>query len=649
MKELLHGVSLRVPAAMPARLGVIMIAAWCLRSAPLVCAQESALSRPSTQQQNPSSTTQTEKYQAAAKEYETLLKAQPKSAKLWSNLGAVQAMQGDCPASLASLKHARALDPGLFAPWYFSGYCHLAFHQDRTALEELQRATSLNSKDPNAWYLEAQAAAGASQLALSFDAVLRSLLLDSRRPEGYYLAGQDALGIAKEQYDYIVGHQPSPFALRLRAERNAGGGVWAAAAADYQKARELSPGAPDIAFELGSVYLEKGDYAEAENEFHNCLDQLSDSAWAKLRLALALAAQSKNNQAEEILKNVQPASLVSPFEWEDLIAAEDLLGQRESARHLLSQAESLFPNSPDWDGWTQRLAGEGTIPGAPPQASFEFERPGEIGLSVSFLLASGPEHADFLRPVFPSPTGFRSFRAAFLSGNTLAASAQLTPLIRERPSDSGRAFVVGEILHRLALGFFERLETQYSDSEPAMVLAAENYSAIGDQTKAIEIYQSLLRNDGPSPDILRDLAKVYWKQHQWDETLPLLQQLAKLDPYDATIFINLGRIYSYQQNLNEAEENFHIAARIQPDMYEAHLGLGEILERAGQMKGAITELKVAERVQPANPRPHYLLAQLYRKVGEKSLASEEMANFQRLQALAGPESADKAGGLVPLD
>ena len=574
---------------------------------------------------------------------------QPQSAKTWSNLGAVRAMQGNCAASLSALDRARALDASLFVPWYFSGYCHLALHQDRIALKELERATSLNAKDPNAWYCEAQAAANSNQLTQSLEAISRSLLLDSKRPEGYYLAGQDALGIAKEQYDYVMVHQPSAFAMRLRAERYAGQGAWEAAAADYQKAQQLSPDAPDIAFELGSIYLEKGDYAKAENEFRRCLEQLPDSTWAKLRLALAFGAQSKKSQAEELLKNVSPASLVSPFEWQDLIAAEDLLGQTESAKQLLSQAESLFPNSPEWESWTERLAAAETNPGAPAQAPFEFERPGTIGLPVSFLMASGPEHADFVRPVFPNSSGYRAFRTTFLSGGALAALDQLMPLVRGQPADPGRAFVMGEMLQRLALDFLERLQTEYPNSEPAMILAAENYSSSGDQAKAIEIYEALLKNDGPSPNILRDLASVYWKQRQWTEALPVLQKLAKTDPDDPTTFINLGRIYTYQQKLKEAEENFRIAERIQPDMFEAHLGLGEIFWHAGQEKGAIAELKVAERAQPSNPRPHYLLAQMYRRAGEDNLAAQEMANFQRLQALAGPETAVQGGRLVPLD
>lgn len=585
-------------------------------------------------------------YEAAEREYEQQTKTQPHSAKAWSNLGAVRAIHGNCSAALPALARARSLDPGLFVPWYFSGYCHLARHEGRKALEELKRATRLNPKDFNGWYLEAESAADSNQLGLSLAAVSRSLSLDSKRPEGYYLAGQDALGIAKREYNYVVNHQPSPFAMRLRAERNAGQGVWMAALADYQKARKLSPGAPDIAFGLGTVYLEKGDFAEAEKEFRQCLEKVPDSSWVKLRMALALAAQSKKNEADEILKDVEPSDLASPSEWQDLIAAELLLGQTEAAEDSLGRAESLFPDFPEWQDWSERLKSEAGA--APGHFSFEFEQAGTIALPVNFLLSSRLQSGNFVRLIFPDSARFEAFRKAFLSEDATAA-AGLMPTIHEEPSDSARAFVNGEILQRLGLIFFERLEIDYPDSQPAMVLEAQKYSAHGDQAKAIEVYKTLLRNNGPSPDILRNLASVYWKQHQWTEALPALEQLAKIDPYDPTTFINLGRIYFFQQNLKEAEKNFRMAMRIQPNMYEAHFGLGQVFQRMGEPKNAIPELKMAERAQPLNPRPHYFLSQVYRMAGDKNLAAEEMASFQRLQAQSGSEGTEQGGGLVPVD
>ncbi len=606
-----------------------------------------ALARPAPAQDTAASkSSQPENFEAAEKEYEQQTKMDPQSAKAWSNLGAVRAMHGNCSAAMPALTRARTLDPSLFVPWYFSGYCHLARHQGLKAFEELKRATHLNPKDPQAWYLEAQSAADSNQLGLSLAAVARSLALDSKSPESYYLAAQAALGIAKRQYNYVVDHQPSPFAMRLRAERNAGQGVWMAAAADYQKALELSPDAPDIAFGLGTVYLEKGDFAEAEKEFRQCLEKVPDSSWVKLRIALALAAQSKKNEADEILKDVDPSKLASPSEWQDFIAAEYLLGKTKTAEDSLGRAEALFPDFPEWPDWSERLKSEaGAVPG---HFSFEFEQAGTIALPVNFLLSSRLQSGNFVRLIFPDAARFESFRKAFL-GEDAAAAARLMPTIREEPADSARAFVTGEILQRLGLVFFERLEMDYPDSQPAMVLEAQKYSAHGDQAKAIEVYKTLLHNYGPSPDILRNLASVYWKQHQWTEALPALEQLAKIDPYDPTTFINLGRIYFFQQNLKEAEKYFRMAMRIQPDMYEAHFGLGQVFQRMGEPKNAIPELKMAERAQPLNPRPHYFLSQVYRMAGEKNLAAQEMASFQRLQAQSSSEGTEQGGGLVPID
>ncbi len=622
--------------------GWLAAAAWAGAGVP--SGQEG--SRPKV---NPSNLRQAENYKAAAKQYAALLETHPHSARLWSNLGVVRAMLGECPASLQALERARSLDNKLFAPWYYSGYCHLALHQDRLALGELERATSLNSKDASVWLLEAQAAAQLNQPALSFQAAVRLLELHARRPEGYYLAGEGGLSLAKQEYSRVMAKPSSVFALRLRAERNLGQGVPAAAAGDYRKALSLDPGAPDLLFGLGSANLADGKFREAEKDFRRCLELLPDAPWARLRLALALAAQSKDRQAADALSSIQPSRLGSPFEWEDLIAAGYLLGHPDAAEHWLGEAESRFPDVPAWSRWTERIAAQKAMPEAPARSSFRFQRPSSIALSITFSLTLREDLGSFIRPMFSDAGGFRVFRETFLAGEDIEAADQVADVLRRMPSDPAGAFVSGEIVHKLSLDFFQILDLRYPNSEAALVLSAQNYSAAGNQAKAIKIYRLLLQKDGPSANVLRGLARVYWKQNDWSKALPVLLQLAKVDPYDASIFVNLGRIYSYQQKLREAEWNFRRAVRIQPSAYEARMGLGEILETEGEGEKAVPDLEAAARLEPSNPRPHYLLSQIYAKLGEKELAAREMANFERLQDHNPSKSADQGNRLVPLE
>lgn len=589
------------------------------------------------------------KFELAAQAYEKLVRAQPESPELWSNLGAVRALGGNCSQAFPALDRARSLNRRLFTPWYFSGLCHVAVHRDEQALADLKRAVVLNSRDANAWFLEAQAAGNLDKLEVSFGSVVRGLTLDSKRPEGYYLAGKTALDLAKVCYDRVLaGTRPNAFALRLEGERNAAQAVWALSIHIYKKAAQLAPQYPDVHFSLATAYLESNKYAEAETELQRCLELSPHSTWAKLRLALALAEQGKVLEARAIVDSIDPEQLESVDEVEDYLADTFLLGLPDLAQRVLGQALARFSRDTALDPWQSRLASLSSA-GSADTPSLELGRLTRVGLSLRFEVLSNPTKAGFVAGLFNSAREYGEFRTAFLHSDLLTVAKIVSPRLEPLPQGANQLFTLGEILHWLSYRLYEHLGSAYPDSEAAARLAAENLSAAGQQEKALEIYRAMIEKKGRSPELLREVARIYWTQHRWDDALTTLQRLMELDPYDPTVFVNVGRIYSNQQNLDAAEENFRRAMEIEPKMFEAHLGLGETLRRKGNDQSALREFNIASEIEPENPRPHYALSQLYRRLGRKELAGREMSTFQRIQARAAPEKIRKARQLVPLD
>lgn len=589
-------------------------------------------------------------YARAAQEYEKLLKAHPRSAELWSNLGAMRALGGKCAQALPALERARSLNDRLFSPWYFLGYCHLAVHQNGQALRELEQAVRLKPRDPNAWMLEAQAAANLDRLGASFRAVVEALVLDPERPESFYLAGKTALDLAAECYQRVLAApQPNAPALLLEGERNASQGVWELAAQNFQKAKAL--GSPEAAtsFSLATVYLESGNYLEAEAEFRHCLKFVPRSSWAKLRLALALAKGGKMLEAREIVAAVRPENLRLVDEMADYVVSAYVAGLPELGQQGFEQAEARFAGRHELEVLRIRLAlltaPVGDAGGSPPE---RHDLSG-VALVAKFFLAADPQTGNIVAGIFPSSQRYRGFREAFLRPDLVAAAKGVSSVVDPLPRQPQRAFALGEVLHLLSYLLYQHLATAFPDSPAAMRQTAENFSATGDQDKAVEVYRALLDHDGPSPEVLRGIAQIYWTQHRWAEALKYLQSLAELDPNDPTIFVNLGRIYSYEQDWQRAEENFRQAAAIEPRMFEAHLGLGETLRRMGHDERALEELKAASAADPTNPRPHYALAQIFRKLGKTDLADRELSDFRVLQAKAAAQPARQGRQLVPLD
>ncbi len=590
------------------------------------------------------------KYLEAAQAYEALLKEQPRSAELWSNLGTVRALAGDCRQALPALDRARSLNPNLYAPWHFSGLCQLQFHHDRRAVEDLEHAVKLNPRDANAWYLLAHAAGSLDELGKAFQAIAQALDLDPARPETYYLAGRTALSLVARSYDRVMSDPSAPsFRERLEGERDAAQGIWELAISSYRKAEELAPGDPALRFALGSAYLESHRFADAEQELRRSLEFVPESRWAKLRLAVVLAEEGKPAEARDLMALTGPESFEAKEEFEDYLALAVLLERTDLARQSLQEAVRRFPADASLAEWQDRLAvlRAASTPGSTPPLELRGLTP--VGLFLRFSLLASPQGSNDVAKVFSSNDEYGAFRKAFLQADLPTAGKLIARRVEPLPSEPDQAFVLGEVLHWFSFRSFEYLVTVFPDSGPAQKLAAENFSAAGQQDKALEMYQALLKRDGKSPEVLRGIAKVYWTEQRWDDALKVLRELLEVDAYDPTIQVNVARIYSYRQDLGNAEKHFRRAVAIDPRMFEAHFGLGETLRRGGEDRGALEEFRAASQLEPENPRPHYALSQVYRRLGEKALADREIATFERLQAQAAREKSQKSSELVPVE
>jgi tetratricopeptide (TPR) repeat protein len=591
----------------------------------------------------------------AESDYEKAAAVQPGSAQLWSNLGTVRVMQGHCLGALPALARARRLDPGLYTPWYFSGFCHLQLHQKKAALTDLDRAVRLNPRDANAWYIRARAAADLDRLDLAFASAVQGIRADPNRPELYMEAGRVALDLATECYRRTTAAPGGEaYVFRLEGERNAAQGIPQLAVDAYEKEAARAPEDPDVAFGLGMAYLALGRLADAERECRRAVRLAPESSWAKIKLAAILAREGKSAEAVGLAAALDPRVFESREEFDGTLNLAAEMKNSELGERALARGLAVFPGDPELAAWSK--------PGAfstdpPEQASGLSSLRGaeKTCMSVRFLVLSYRDFSSLhsaaaaLNQIFSPGEEYSRFRSAFLGDDFLAVGALIAPKLNELPHDAGKAFVLGQLLHWLSFEYDRRLETGFPDSEAAQVLVAENLTETSQPEKAIAILQALISKDGNSPDLMRALARVYWTRHQWDEALQVLEKVHKADPGDATTMVNIGRIYSYRQDLENASRSFVQALEADPKSFEAHLGLGEAYHREGATTRALGELKAAEQLDPTNPRPHYILAQLYSKLGERPSADREMAEFQRLQSAIAVAKTHKTEELVPID
>jgi tetratricopeptide (TPR) repeat protein len=586
-----------------------------------------------------------EKLQMEIRKYQELVRLHPESAVLWSNLGTFRATSGDCANALPALQRAKTLNANLFAPWFFTGVCYYAMHKDALASQNVEHALRLNSHDVNAWFLKAQIRSDLGDPAGSLEAVGRSLTTGEARPEALYLGGKDGLELAARFYGQVMAGKPQPdfYTFTLNAQRNAAMGVLDQAIQEYFQAADLSGDHPDLFFALGTAYLEKGDYGRAEKYFRRCLNSDPDSNWVRLRLALSLVQQDQKEEAAKVFRTAKIDDLQINSEYEDFIACAAMLGLPGEAQSALTRARQKFGERSEWTDWAARLDS--------PATPLQLREMTGVGLSFRYFVTSKADGPNIFEALFSDPAAYRSFKSNFLAGRWAEVAIVLETIVKPRtlqPS-SVDAYALSQILQCVGLEFYERLAVEFPDSPPAMKLAAENFVAAGQPEKALEIYRSLIERLGPSPDILREEAKIYWTDHRWAEALKVIEPLVQMDPYDATNFVNLGRIYLSKGDSAKAEGAFRRAIQVDPRMMEAHLGLGQVLRGENDLEGAAAELKLAARLAPMTPDPHYQLSLVYNKLGKKDLAAQEISRFQSLSFAAKSEAKERGGSLAPIE
>ena len=377
-------------------------------------------------------------------------------------------------------------------------------------------------------------------------------LLRAADPDSLYLAGKDSLELAARLYDTIIkpAAESDFHSLLLDGERNAALAGWESAINKYQRALKLRPDRPDVHFALGSACLESGNYAAAEDSFRRCVELAPDSVWARLLLVLTLIEESKSSEAQRIFLSLNADDLESASEYQDVLWIARFAKLPEISSRALDRAQQRFPFQGDWHEWSALLAvpvreSEG---GSPTE---EVRGLSGVGLTLRFFLTSKQAKGNDFAAVFPTSTAYQNFRSDFLSGEWMRATAEIIPILKSsapNENSAARALALGEMLHCLAYGFHQQLGLQFPDSTPAMRLAAENLADLGEPQKALEIYQAIEQKGGPSPDIISEMARIYWSDHKWEQALEILEPLSRMDPDDATIFVNMGAFIPTNKN-----------------------------------------------------------------------------------------------------
>lgn len=186
-------------------------------------------------------------------------------------------------------------------------------------------------------------------------------------------------------------------------------------------------------------------------------------------------------------------------------------------------------------------------------------------------------------------------RLAYIDGwlSTQEAAGQLPPAVD--PNEFNR--IVTRL--RVEYGDEEQTLNNYESAlrdSPQDPMANYHYGLIlarlDRRREAIEYLQKALAKRAFDPYILRDLAKVYFFDGQFDQALKLLESVRNIKPDDPDTLFFTGRTYLELNQLDAATGSFTALVEKQPFYRQAYYFLGKSLSAQGQPGEAAFNLGV---------------------------------------------------------
>jgi tetratricopeptide (TPR) repeat protein len=162
------------------------------------------------------------------------------------------------------------------------------------------------------------------------------------------------------------------------------------------------------------------------------------------------------------------------------------------------------------------------------------------------------------------------------------------------------------------------------------LLMAESLSDAGKQAEAVPEYQAAMKLDPGLEGAYLGLATEYWKQHQFDQALPLLKHVLFKSPNDPEANAMMADIVEHSGDHAAAQRYAETALRGNPELIQTRVVLARIYLAKQEPKLAVSELRKVIAADPDGSY-HFLLYRAYRQAGDRRAAQEAMAQFQQLR------------------
>ena len=187
----------------------------------------------------------------------------------------------------------------------------------------------------------------------------------------------------------------------------------------------------------------------------------------------------------------------------------------------------------------------------------------------------------------------------------------------------------------LALSIFLFSVPQLSHAAKAdiegMKKSAAEYTAAGNLTEAIKIYNKILRSSPADIEAHKRVAELYMWNDRAKEAIPHYEEILKAEPDNLEIRKNLANVYSWNNMGEKAIEEWKVIHKMEPDNLEIMTKLANNYMWTSQPKEAEEMFRKILELEPDNLEIRKNLANVYSWNGMEKKAIEEWKVIHKME------------------
>lgn len=519
----------------------------------------------------------------AIREYDRALALRPDDPVALHNRALAFVRAGDLEEALRSAERAAMVDPNDASTMLNLGNIHLALGECTKAIRAFRAVIDSDSRRPEAyfnlglacyrqgrmWFPEAAAALETCAALSTGPAAVaaRSLQGTILFERGLFEEAANAYGAAAALEPDTYVHYFNRGVALAKADPQ---GILAVES--FEEALRRAPDDPRIRFNLGALYLARGDLERAVREYEAGLSRAPNDPAARLILGYALQQLQRSPEAEAAYRKViEIGGPEAEKAWLNLGLILEARGETDAA------VEAYRKGPPD-DPLTHFNAG------------LILARSGRTADAVPLLEEARRKAAQM---------GIRDPRFERAHAEALAESGRLDDALAAYRAALQAGGPAAEIRYRLGLLLVQRRRPEEAEAEfraaldaapPAALraLALVNLGALldaqGRTEDAIAAYREAIAVDARRPETYYNLALLYQRAEKYDRAVEALQSVLRLGPtpaLEAKARTALGNVFHARGLLEEAAREYERAVLLDRTLLEARFNLRAVRGESG--------------------------------------------------------------------